>query len=300
MRLVPHSSCKDNLHLLASREGRQAVVCSELTVKTTILQMLFDILRGKRTDIETRALSDLEINCLHCLVPSHLFERLLGQVFTRVNSRASISNFVLVLLGLVSLTSSNKLSNNLFDLRDLTRFSIDELDFKGRLLELLFLLGELHCNLDEGLLVLSIVCISPADVFVWRLVEVALNVMEGMLGNVGDTSIWVLPDISLLGLNLSDQQLDHSRLSGSVLSDASNTRRQGDLHRNVEKSWLVVYRVGERTSRHLHEGLSLRLDSLDGTWLGELELLLGRGKREVRTGIGVDLYKLIEVTLEST
>lgn len=56
-----------------------------------------------------------------------------------------------------------------------------------------------------------------------------LNVVERVLGDVGDTGVGVLPDLSNLGLDLSNEELDHGGLSGSVLSNAGNTGGQGYL-----------------------------------------------------------------------
>mmetsp|Transcript_3871 Transcript_3871/g.6400 ORF Transcript_3871/g.6400 Transcript_3871/m.6400 type:complete len:242 (+) Transcript_3871:1046-1771(+) len=120
-----------------------------------------------------------------------------------------------------------------------------------------------------------------------------------MLGNVGNTSVGVLPNISFLRFDLTDKKLNHSRLSGSVFSDTGNTGRQRHLDRNIEEGWFLIAWVSESTLRHFHECFTLGLDTLDGTRLGELELHLRLGEGEVRTSTGLDLDKLIEVTLVS-
>ena len=66
---------------------------------------------------------------------------------------------------------------------------------------------------------------------------------------------------------------------------------------NVEKGWLGVSWVGEGTVSHFHQGFSLRLDTLNWTWLRELELHLGSGQGEVRAGGWVDLDVLVKVSL---
>mmetsp|Transcript_6537 Transcript_6537/g.10320 ORF Transcript_6537/g.10320 Transcript_6537/m.10320 type:complete len:723 (-) Transcript_6537:88-2256(-) len=118
-----------------------------------------------------------------------------------------------------------------------------------------------------------------------------------MLGDVGNTGVGVLPNISSLGLNLSNKKLDHGGLSGAVLSNAGNAGAQRNLNGDIEQGRLLVYGIGEGALRHLHEGLSLRFDTLDGSRLGELELHLGFGEGEVGTSAGLDLNKLIQVTL---
>ena len=298
MGLVPHSSGKDDLDLLSSREGRHTVVGTEFTVETAILEVLLDVLGGKRTDVKTGTLGNLEIDGLHGLLPTHLLEGLGGKVLARVDGGASVLDLVLVVLGLVLLTATNELGNNLLDLGDLATLLIDELDLEGGLLELLLLLGELHGNLDEGLLVLTVVGVTPTDVFIGSLVEMGLNVVEGVLGDVGDTGVGVLPDITDLGLDLTDEELDHGTLTGTVLADAGNTGAEGDLNGNVEEGGRLVDGVGEGAAGHLHEGLTLGLDTLDGARLGELELHLRLGDGEVGTGLGLELDELVKVALE--
>mmetsp|Transcript_22096 Transcript_22096/g.37598 ORF Transcript_22096/g.37598 Transcript_22096/m.37598 type:complete len:759 (-) Transcript_22096:45-2321(-) len=298
VRLVPHGSSQHNLHLLSSRQGRHTVVSSKLTVQPTILQMLFDVLGRQRTNVQTSTLSNLEIHSLHGLVPTHLLQSLGRQVFTRVHRGSSVPHFVLVILRLVGLTSSNKLRHNLLDLGDLSSLLIGKLDLEWGLLLLELLIGKLHSHLHQRLLVLSIVGISPSNVLVGGLVQVLLNVVKGVLGNVCNTGIGVLPHFSLLGLTLSNQQLDHGRFSGTILTDTGDTRRQGYLHTNVKQSWLLITRVGKGTAGKLHESFTLGLDTLDRTWLRELELLLGGRKGKVGTRRWVDLDVFVEVTLE--
>ena len=75
----------------------------------------------------------------------------------------------------------------------------------------LLLSGGDHGNLLETLLVLTRL-VAPADVLVGSLVEVVLNVVECVLGDVGDTETRVLPDEAGLGEELTSEELDHGRL----------------------------------------------------------------------------------------
>mmetsp|Transcript_22654 Transcript_22654/g.65223 ORF Transcript_22654/g.65223 Transcript_22654/m.65223 type:complete len:554 (+) Transcript_22654:1069-2730(+) len=125
-----------------------------------------------------------------------------------------------------------------------------------------------------------------------------LDVVEGVLGDVGDTGVGVLPDITHLRLDLSDEELDHGTLTGAVLADAGNTGAEGDLDGDVEEGGRVVDGVGEGALGHLHESLTLGLDTLDGTRLGEPELHLRLGDGEVGAGLRLELDELVEVTLE--
>mmetsp|Transcript_29989 Transcript_29989/g.59563 ORF Transcript_29989/g.59563 Transcript_29989/m.59563 type:complete len:784 (+) Transcript_29989:846-3197(+) len=175
----------------------------------------------------------------------------------------------------------------------------------GGLLLLDLVVGEHHGDLDEGLLILSVVGVPPADVLVGGLLEVLLDVVEGVLGNVSDASVRVLPDVSDLGLDLSDEELDHGGLSGAVLADAGDAGGERHLDRDVVEGGdavaavlLPVDGVGEGALGDLHERLSLGLDSLDVTGLGELELELGGLEAEVGPGLRDDLDEVIKVALE--
>jgi len=65
-------------------------------------------------------------------------------------------------------------------------------------------------------------------------------VVERVLGYVGDTGVGVLPYLSDLWLDLSDEELDHGALSGSVLSDAGDATAEGNLDGDVEEGGTVV------------------------------------------------------------
>lgn len=123
------------------------------------------------------------------------------------------------------------------------------------------------------------------------------DVMESMLGDVCNTGVGMLPDLSNLRLDFSNKKLDHGGLSGAILTNTGDTGTERNLDGNVEQSGTIVDRVGESTLAHLHEGLSLRLDTLNGTGVGELELHLRFTEGEVSTGGRVVLYVFIEVTL---
>ena len=278
---------------------------SELLVEAAILEMLLDVLGGEGAGQKSSHLGELEIDGLHGLGPSHLLEDLGLKVLATVDGGAKVLDLVLVLLGSVLLTAANKLGDDLLDLLNLSTLLVDEGDLVRGLLELELGIGELHGNLDETLLVLSVVGVPPPDVLVGGLGEVGLDVVEGVLGDVSDTGVGVLPHISDLGLDLSDEELDHGGLSGSVLSDASDTGGKGHLDSDVVEGGDSVSAVlgpvdgvGEGALGHLHEGLSLGLDSLDVSGLGEAELQLGLLEGEVGPGLRVRLDEVVKVALE--
>ena len=260
--------------------------------------MLLNILGGERTDENSGQLGQFKINRLHGLIPSHLLECLGGKVVTRVDCGSRVLNFIFVLLALVGLTSSNKLGYHTLDLRNLSTLLVHHLDFVWLLLQGNFFIRELQRDLDKGLLVLSAVGEAPTNVLIGSLLQVALNVMEGVLGDVGNTSVGVLPHFSDLRNNLSNEKLNHGRFTGSIFSDTGNAGTERNLHRNIEKRGSLVDRVSESTLAHLHEGLSLGSDSFDGSGLGELELHLGLAEREVGTGLWVGLNVFVQISLE--
>jgi len=126
-----------------------------------------------------------------------------------------------------------------------------------------------------------------------------LNVMEGVLGDVSNTGVGVLPDFSNLRLDFSDEELNHCRFTSPVLSNTGHTRTERHLYRNIEESWCRVDWVGKGTLAHFHQSLSLGFYSFDGSRLGKLEFHLGFGKRKVRTSMGMRLDILVQVALES-
>mmetsp|Transcript_92680 Transcript_92680/g.267637 ORF Transcript_92680/g.267637 Transcript_92680/m.267637 type:complete len:737 (+) Transcript_92680:19-2229(+) len=300
VRLHPHGSGQNNLDFLSSRKSRHTVVRSEFTVKTASFQVLFDVLGRKRLDEHTSKLGKLEIYCLHGLLPSHLLQSFGRQVFTRVHGRSSVLDFIFVFLALVHLTSSNKLRNNLLDLLDLSRSFINDLKLERFLLKSQLFIGELHRNLDQTFLILASVGKSPSDVLIRCLVQVSFDVVECVLGDVGNTGVGVLPDISLLRRNFSDKKLNHGRLSSTVFSDTGNTGTERNLDSNIVQSRLGVSGVGEGTVAHFHQGLTLGLNTLNGSRSRELELHLGGSQSEVSAGGRIDLDILVKVTLVSS
>lgn len=69
------------------------------------------------------------------------------------------------------------------------------------------------------------------------------------------------------------------------------------MHGDIKQGRRLVAGVGEGALGHLHECLTLGLDTLDGSGLREPELELGLREREVGTSTGLDLDKLVQVSL---
>lgn len=83
----------------------------------------------------------------------------------------------------------------------------------------LLLLGRERASRLGGLLLVVAVLVTPLDVLRRRLLEVLLDVVEGVLGDVGDTEVGVLLNAAKVRERLAGEELDEGRLSGSVGSD---------------------------------------------------------------------------------
>lgn len=182
------------------------------------------------------------------------------------------------------------------DILDDTLGALD--DDGGSILHLLLLLlGELAVALGELLDILTSL-VTLEHVLEGSEVEVVVDVVEGVLGDVSDDEVGVLPDLTtLVGLGLSDEELDEGRLSGSVGSEDGDTRREGDLERDVVE--LLDGRGGvlESDVAHLHERLLLGLDTVEEGRVGELELVL---LVDVELVVGLGLGNVLDEGLEVT
>lgn len=138
-----------------------------------------------------------------------------------------------------------------------------------------------------GLLLVVTFLVTPLDVLRSGLLEMFLDVMESVLGDVSDSQVGVLLDTSRVGEGLSGEELDEGRLSGSIGTDDSDTGREGDGARDVDELRLLGSRVGVGTVGHLEDGTGLRSDSHEGSGGREGELDDRGGEGVVRLGGGV-------------
>ena len=88
----------------------------------------------------------------------------------------------------------------------------------GRLVDLLLVFGQGAGRLG-GLLLIVAVLVAPLDVLRRRLLEVLLDVVERVLGDVRNTEVGVLLDAARVRKRLAGEELDERRLSGTVRSD---------------------------------------------------------------------------------
>ena len=74
-------------------------------------------------------------------------------------------------------------------------------------------------KLLQNLKVVVLKVLENLDVLVWRLVLMPLEVMEGMLGNVGNTHVGVPVDAALVSHEFAGENLDDCRLASTVGTD---------------------------------------------------------------------------------
>lgn len=133
----------------------------------------------------------------------------------------------LVLVGLLELLPGQ-------DLVDQPLLAFDD-DHSSVLHLLRLLLGDDAVSLGHLLQIFTSL-VTPEHVLERGLVEMAIDVVESVLGDVTDDQVRVLPDLTaLVGLHVSCEELDEGRLSGTVGSEDGDTGREGDLERDVEQ-----------------------------------------------------------------
>lgn len=190
---------------------------------------------------------------------------------------------------LLKLLSGNKLVDESLDTLDNDDSSLLHL--------LLLLLGKDSVGLVELLEILSGL-VSPEKVVKRGLVKVLIDVVESVLGDVSDNDVGVLPNLSsLVGLKISDEELDKGGLSGTVRSKNGDSGRKGDLKGDIEELLDRLGGVLESNLSHLDKGLLLGLDSIKKRRVGELELvLIGSGEGVVRLGLGDHSDEVLKVS----
>jgi hypothetical protein len=142
-----------------------------------------------------------------------------------------------------------------------------------------------------------------------------IDVMEGVLGDVANNQIRMLPDFAtFVGFHITNEELDERRLARSVRAKDGNARRQRDLESYVVKLLDSLRRVLESdlapekrisTSNfsnrkefhiHLEQTLFLGLDTLKEGRVREFELIIFSGfERVVRFSLGHLLDESLEI-----
>lgn len=125
-----------------------------------------------------------------------------------------------------------------------------------------------------------------------------IDVVESVLCDIANDQIGVLPDLTtLVGLGVTDEQLDESRLSGTVRSKNGDTGGEGALERDVVQLLLSRAGILEADFAHLEQTLLFGLDTIEQRGVGELEaVVLSSLKRVVGFCFRDRLYEGLEVT----
>mmetsp|Transcript_71171 Transcript_71171/g.197071 ORF Transcript_71171/g.197071 Transcript_71171/m.197071 type:complete len:1167 (-) Transcript_71171:43-3543(-) len=268
VRLEPRAGREHDLHLLAAAQAAHARVRRHLGGQAHVGDVLLDVAGGERLLVHALARHAAAVARLHQLLEAQAAQQAAVHPLVHVLRHALEGGLVLVLRAALRLAAGLELLDYELDLLlDAVDLAV-ELD--GRLDLGNLGVGEHQGLLAERLLVLA-VAEAPHDVLRRGLLEVLLDVVEGVLGHVGDARAGVHPDGALIGRELAREQLDHGRLAGAVDANAGHAGAEGHAHRDVGERGLGVARVGEAHLVHLHEHLALAVDALQWSRLREVE-----------------------------
>mmetsp|Transcript_4722 Transcript_4722/g.10316 ORF Transcript_4722/g.10316 Transcript_4722/m.10316 type:complete len:586 (+) Transcript_4722:936-2693(+) len=159
-------------------------------------------------------------------------------------------------------------------------------------------LGPLHGGTRKVLLVHAS-GEAPLDIVHWGVVQVLLDVVEGVLGHVGDAQVHVLPHRArvLIGLGLLHQHLHQSTLARTVGAQHRHAAAQAHLHTGVSDLRLGCAGVCVRHVVHLEDRAGGGVDALQTPRHGELEGQCGAGQLVVEPGLRVDGDEVGEVAV---
>lgn len=294
VRTLPRASGKDDLDTLATGQTTHTRVRNKLSVETEVGAVLLDLLADKGTELTTgKSLLLIDIgNHLSVrgkdlgtgdpgVVGSHHGGPLLV-LHTDVLTKGERALVLVRVLELPTGVNTDNATLGTLDLVDLVH-------------GLLVLLGDDLVGTIHGLTVLTSLE-TPLNVLGGSAVQVVVNVSESVLLNVGNTDVLVLVDVTRCGDKFTSQDVDESGLSGTIGTNDGNTRSERALEGDIGDLGLGSTGVLEGHVVDTDNGLSLSLDTLKETRLGELELHLGSTKLVVRTSRGHTLDEGIKVT----
>mmetsp|Transcript_70157 Transcript_70157/g.146772 ORF Transcript_70157/g.146772 Transcript_70157/m.146772 type:complete len:654 (-) Transcript_70157:1258-3219(-) len=306
VRILPHRSGQDDLDLHASGELVDLGVGGGLRIDAKVAQVLLDtrlgqLLRHKTghgglslvltlhhfqvTHLDQNILLDPGVGLHGLELPLHLvLEGLLLFLLSSVENGVRNHGTGLVLLGLLGI---------FLGVSAATDSACDAVDAPLRGSGLLLVHGEL-LGLELHALLVVVACEAPHDVRSGGLLHVLLQVMEGVLGDVGHSQTGSLPDAALSGLLLADQDLDGCGLAGSVGTDHGHSAHLGHCEVHVHDGGLVLGGVLVAHVRHSEDDLTAALHALHGTRLREHELHGLVAEFEVGFLLGVLLDELTE------
>ena len=299
VRTLPRAGREDDLDTLSSGETQHAGVGNKLGIKTEVGAVLLDLLADQRTELsrgEGLLLVDLSNHLLvrsenlgtwnPGVVSGHHWNPTLV-LHANVLSESEGTLVLVRVLELAARVNTDNATLGSFNAVDLVH-------------GVLILIGDDLVGTIHGLTVLTSLE-TPLNVLRWGLLEVVIDVGESVLLDVGDTDVLVRVDISGGWDKLTSQDVDQGGLSSSVWTDDGNTGSEGTLEGDIGNLWLWSTLILEGHLGDTDDGLGLSLDTLEETWLWELELHLGVG--DVVVGLGGwalldELVKVSTVTLE--
>ena len=286
---APGSSTENNLDLLPTRETPHRVVRNELGLKAEVSEVSLNLATNEGAE-ETEALSLTGVDLQNLLLETTLNQLVTGE--PDVLRRAQTLERDLVLVGLLELLTGE-------DLVDEPLLTLN--DDGGTLLHLLlFFLGDLAGSLAHILQILAGL-VTPQHVFQRCLVEMVVDVVEGVLSDITDDQIGVPPDFTtFVGFHVTDKQLDEGGFTRTVGTKDSDTGGQGNLESDVVELLNRLGGILEANFAHLQQTLLLGLDTLKQGRVRELELIILKGfKSIVGLGLRDDLHKVLEVAAVS-
>lgn len=288
---TPGGGTKDDLDLLTARQAPHGVVRDKLGFKTEVGKVLLNLLADKRAK-QAETLGFTGINLQNTLLETTLDEIVARHPDVFRGREALERDLVLVRL-LELLAVVNLVDDALLTINDNVRALLHLLDL---------LRCQLLVDLHHLLEILSGL-ITPEHVLERSLVEVLLNVVERVLGDITDDKVGMLPDFTaLVRLHVSDEELDEGRFTGSVRTKNSDTRREGDLKGDIVELLLSLGGILEADLAHLEERLLLGLDTVEEGGIREGKLIVLSGLESVvRLGLRDDLdkgLKIATVTLD--
>mmetsp|Transcript_1611 Transcript_1611/g.2452 ORF Transcript_1611/g.2452 Transcript_1611/m.2452 type:complete len:450 (+) Transcript_1611:445-1794(+) len=294
MRLGPGSSSKYDLYLLSSGKGGDAVMGSKFAVQSYGLKVSLCVSSCKNTGERTFRSSLATINVIKKLLESKLLKLLAREPTVHVLTFVHPLYFVFEDFTLLA-TSKDLFNDSLL----LDQFSIFVLNLDlNRLLHfLLFFFGDLYGGLYKCLLIGTIRTKTPLQVLNSGLVQMLLDMMERMLCNICEVTVWMLVDRTLVWLQFTSQKFDHGRFSCSVSTDACNTRSHGNTDGNSLKLWFWCTWVCKTNISHGKNWTSTTLYTIKRRWGWELECQGRCGKIVVCLCMRESLNKLGQVTL---
>ena len=112
------------------------------------------------------------------------------------------------------------------------------------------------------------------------------NVVKGMLGNVGKSTIGVFFDGTFGWFHFTGEQFDHGGFTGAVGTDTGDTGSHGALDGNTGQLWLGGTRVSKITFVHLQNGGTFGFDTVQNHGLWKCKFHFGFTEFKVRFAFG--------------